>query len=467
MNRERRRGRYISPHGSKTWEYLSIFACTLLILSLGIVLGWNSPMVVLLSSPDSPIHDNKLDISTLTALLSTGQMLAPVINVLVTDKIGRKYTILLCSLPLVASWSIILMTKSAYMWYVARFLSGISVGVGFVVAPIYLGEISSVKTRGANGTMISIMCNIGILVSFIIVPYYSIRNTTASFIFLSICFVFLFSFIPESPYYLAMRGRMEEAEETLQKLRGRIDVSDELTKIDQFIKKEENNKIRFWSTLKDIFTIRRHRRAFFIIFLLTFNNFFSSYLPLIFYGQLIFKEILSTVSDYTINIVAGITLLLSSIVTGCFVDRLGRKLIILVSGIIVGICDLTISSYFYAKDFFNIDVSSYFLIPIIASISSIFFCNLGFCSILSIMMSEVFAAEVKVLSTCILGIIGGILAMINDQLYILLAISLNYGHGLPFFGFCLLVWLSTALLYHFSLETKGKTFIEIQRELQD
>ncbi|XP_043485404.1 facilitated trehalose transporter Tret1-like [Polistes fuscatus] len=336
-------------------------------------------------------------------------MLAPVINVLVIDKIGRKYTILLCGLPIVASWSIILITRSAYMWYVARFLSGISVGVGFVVAPIYLGEISSVKTRGANGTMISIMCNIGILVSFIIVPYYSIRNTTASFIFLSICFVFLFSFIPESPYYLAMRGRMEEAEETLQKLRGRTDVSDELTKIDQFIKKEENNKIKFWSTLKDIFMIRRHRRAFFIIFLLTFNNFFSSYLPLIFYGQLIFKEILSTVSDYTINIVAGITLLLSSIVTGCFVDRLGRKLIILVS---------------------------------------------GFCSILSIMMSEVFAAEVKVLSTCILGIIGGILAMINDQLYILLAISLNYGHGLPFFGFCLLVWLSTALLYHFSLETK-------------
>ncbi|XP_043504776.1 facilitated trehalose transporter Tret1-like [Polistes fuscatus] len=341
------------------------------------------------------------------------------------------------------------------MWYVARFLSGISVGVGFVVAPIYLGEISSVKTRGANGTMISIMCNIGILVSFIIVPYYSIRNTTASFIFLSICFVFLFSFIPESPYYLAMRGRMEEAEETLQKLRGRTDVSDELTKIDQFIKKKKITKL-----------ILEHRRAFFIIFLLTFNNFFSSYLPLIFYGQLIFKEILSTVSDYTINIVAGITLLLSSIVTGCFVDRLGRKLIILVSGIIVGICDLTISSYFYAKDFFNIDVSSYFLIPIIASISTIFFCNLGFCSILSIMMSEVFAAEVKVLSTCILGIIGGILAMINDQLYILLAISLNYGHGLPFFGFCLLVWLSTALLYHFSLETKGKTFIEIQRELQ-
>ncbi|KAI4474602.1 hypothetical protein M0804_014760 [Polistes exclamans] len=114
MNRDRRRGRYISPHGSKTWEYFAIFACTLLILSLGIVLGWNSPMVLLLSSPDSPIHDNKLNIATLTAFLSAGQMLAPVINVLVIDKIGRKYTILLCGFPLVASWSIILMTRSAY-----------------------------------------------------------------------------------------------------------------------------------------------------------------------------------------------------------------------------------------------------------------------------------------------------------------------------------------------------------------
>ncbi|KAI4473652.1 hypothetical protein M0804_015027 [Polistes exclamans] len=83
------------------------------------------------------------------------------------------------------------------------------------------------------------------------------------------------------------------------------------------------------------------------------------------------------------------------------------------------------------------------------------------------MISEIFAAEVKVLSSCILGIIAGILAIINGNLYILLAISLNYGHSLPFFGFCLLVWLSTALLYHLSPETKGKTFIEIQRELEN
>ncbi|XP_015188703.1 PREDICTED: facilitated trehalose transporter Tret1-like [Polistes dominula] len=202
------------------------------------------------------------------------------------------------------------------MWYLARFLSGISLGLGFLVAPIYLGEISSVKTRGANGTMISIMCNLGILLSFITVP-------------------------------------------------------------------------------------------------------------------------------------------------------LGRKLIILVSGIITGLLDLTISSYFYAKDYFKVDVSSYYVIPVIASISTIFFCNFGFCSVLLIMMSEIFAVEVKVLSSCILGIISGILAMINGKLYILLAISLNYGHGLPFLGFCLFVWVNTALLYYMSPETKGKTFIEIQRELQD
>ncbi|KAI4474941.1 hypothetical protein M0804_014587 [Polistes exclamans] len=99
----------------KAYTYKLKVLGTLLILSLGIVLGWNSPIVLLLSSPDSRIHDNKLNIATLTAFLSAGQMLAPVINVLVIDKIGRKNTILLCGFPLVASWSIILMTRSAYV----------------------------------------------------------------------------------------------------------------------------------------------------------------------------------------------------------------------------------------------------------------------------------------------------------------------------------------------------------------
>ncbi|KAI4503921.1 hypothetical protein M0802_001324 [Mischocyttarus mexicanus] len=467
MNRAIKKTEYTSPYGSKKWEYLAIFACTLLMLCLGIIVGWNSPIVVLLLSPESPIPDIKLDISTLTAFLTVGQMIANPINILLVDKIGRKNTIMLCVFPLIASWGIILMTTSGLMWYMARFLSGISIGLGFVTVPIYLGEISSVKTRGANGIVNSVMCNVGVLVPYIIVPCLSIRISTGIFLLLSLCFVVFFLILPESPYYLAMRGRTEEAEEVLQKLRGKTDVSEELTMIDELLKKEEKKEVKLWATLKDIFTIRRHRRAFFIMFLLTINTYFSCYMPLIIYGQLIFREIASDASDYTINIAAGITLLMSSVSNFFIIDRLGRKKLIIVSGIIVGFGNLTISSYFYAKDYFNVDVSSYYLIPTIASVLSIFFCNLGFCSILMIMMSEVFAVEVKVLSSCILGLAGGLLGTINSKLYIYLAISLNYGHGLPFLGFCFLTWIVTGLLYYFAPETKGKTFVEIQRELQE
>ncbi|KAI4498812.1 hypothetical protein M0802_005987 [Mischocyttarus mexicanus] len=467
MIRNKKREEYTSPYGSKKWEYLAIFCCTLLMLCIGTMIGWTSPIVVLLLSPDSPIYNPNLEISTLAASIAAGHMISNPIHMLIADRIGRKKTILFGGFPLVASWSIILMTTSGFMWYVARVLSGISLGLGILAVPIYLGEISSIKTRGANGTMVTIMCNIGILMSFILVPRLSLTTTTGIFLSASICFVVLFSFMPESPYYLAMRGRMEEAEETLKKFRGRIDVSAELTIIDEFLKKEERKKFKLLTALRDIFMIKRHRRAFFIIFLLTLNNYFCSSMPLIVYGQLIFKDIAKEVSHYTINIIAGITLLLSSIITSFSVDRLGRKKLIIASSVIVGSCNLTISSYFYAKDYFNIDVSSYYLIPAIASILSIFFNNLGFCNILSIMMSEVFAIEVKVLSSCILGIIAGLFSGINDKLYIYLAISLNYGHALPFLLFCIFVCISTTLLYYLAPETKGKTFLEIQRELQD
>ncbi|KAI4503922.1 hypothetical protein M0802_001325 [Mischocyttarus mexicanus] len=436
-------------------------------LSIGTTIGWISPTIVQLVSPDSQIYNPKWEISTLAASWSVGYMISNPINMLVVDKIGRKKTLLLCSVPLFASWGLILLTTNEFVWNVARFLSGITSGSGIVVAPIYLGEVSSVKTRGANGTMISIMCNLGVLVSFIIVPCLPIRISTGIFLLLPICFFVLFSIMPESPYYLAMRGRMEESEEVLQKLRGKKDVSEELTIVEEFLKKNENKKVKLWATLKDIFTIRRHRRAFFIMFLVTFNNYFSSYIPLVIFGQLIFREMASDISDYTLNIAVGITVLISSSSTFLFVDRLGRKKLFLVSGIIVGLGNLTISSYFYAKDYFNMDVSSYYLIPTIASILSIFFCNLGFISISTIMMSEVFAIEVKVLSTCILGIIIGLFIAINEKLYTYLAISLNYGHGLPFLGFCFFMFVGTGLLYYLTPETKGKTFVEIQRKLQN
>ncbi|XP_035718432.1 facilitated trehalose transporter Tret1-like isoform X1 [Vespa mandarinia] len=464
MNGDGDKGKYTSPHGSKTWEYLAIFVCTVLTLCVGILFGWNSPTVVLLLKPNSPVPVTISDISTLTVSLMLAQMLAPFINMFAIDKIGRKYALLFCGLPIVATWCLIIVAKSVSVLYVARFFSGISVGLVFIITPMYLGEISSIKTRGVNGTLLGITSNLGILLSYIIVPYLTITTTASIFLIPSICFVILLPFIPESPYYLAMKGKIEEAENVLEKLRGKIDVSEELNMILESLKKKDENKGGNMGTLKEMFMIKGNRRAFLIILLFVTCNHFSGYITMIIYGQLIFKETSSRISHYTENIIVGIILLLSSILIIFFVDKLGRKPLIFVSGIIIGFCNLTIGSFFYVKDYINENISTYFLIPLIAFIILIFFSNSMF-NLMLIMVSEIFSIEVKAFSSCVIGIAGGLFGTIVSKLYIFISISLNYGHSVPFYGFCIIIWITIFILFNLVPETKGKTFQDIQREL--
>lgn len=348
----------------------------------------------------------------------------------------------------------------------ARFLSGVSFGLGLVITPIYLGEISSVKTRGFNGSLIGITFNLGTLLSYIIVPYLTITTTASIFLIPSICFVVLMPFMPESPYYLAMKGRIEEAENVLEKLRGKIDVTEELSAIVVSSKMKEENNGGYTRTLRNVFAMKCNRRAFLIILLFVACNHFSGFITMTIYGQLIFKETSSGMSHYTGNVIIGITLLLSSVSIIFIVDKLGRKPLIFVSGIAIGFSNLTIGSYFYVKDYIDVDISEYYLVPPTAFVTLILFSN-SIANLMFIMASEIFSIEVKAVSSSITAIAGGLFGVIVSKLYIFISINLNYGHSLPFFGFCIIVWIIIFVLFNLAPETRGKTFQEIQRELDN
>ena len=82
---------------------------------MGFVIGWNSPSIVILMSEDSPIPVTASSISTLVAIVAFGHMLAPLINTLIVDKFGRKNTLLLSGLPVIVSWSLIVIASSIWV----------------------------------------------------------------------------------------------------------------------------------------------------------------------------------------------------------------------------------------------------------------------------------------------------------------------------------------------------------------
>ncbi|XP_076672223.1 facilitated trehalose transporter Tret1-like [Andrena cerasifolii] len=348
--------------------------------------------------------------------------------------------------------------------YAARLVAGLVLGIFICVLPMYIGEISSPATRGAASSLVGIIYNTGILVTFIVAPHLSLSLMTGIFLAVNIAFAIACCFMPESPYFLIMRNRVDEAEDVLETLRGKADVSEELQTLVDSLSKTEKDVVKS-GTLKDMLASRGNLRALIIILLFTVMHNFGGFFTILIYGQLIFKSTSNLMSDYSMNIVIGVTQVVFSFLTTFLVDKLGRKPFILASGITAAISDLMIGVFFYAEEYLNLNVQMYTWALLLSSIILIFTFNCGLVSLQIILMSEISATEVKAMGTCLVGVIGGVLSTITTKLYIWVAINLNYGHSLPFLAYSVVVAACTLILFRITPETKGTTFVEIQRDL--
>lgn len=345
-------------------------------------------------------------------------------------------------------------------------MGGLCLGQFMCVFTMYIGEIASPSIRGAGGAASTIMFNLGILGMFIIVPYLSISMAAGIWLTVSVGFTIAFWFMPESPYYLAMTGKTNEAEAALEKLRGKMDVTEELQVIVESMSDE--NQQRKTGGVRELLTARASRRAFIIINLITITHHVGGFFMMIAYGQLLFKSAqLQIISDHTANMVIGTVQVISATITIFLVDKLGRKPLILFSGLIAAMSNLVIGVFFYAKDYLNADVSAYSVVLLVAAMLLVFAFNCGLLPMQMIMMSEMFATEVKALATCLLATTSGCFAVIAAKAYILVAVTWNYGHSVPYLAFFAIVTVCTVLILRLSPETKGKTFVQIQKELSD
>ncbi|XP_058792109.1 facilitated trehalose transporter Tret1-like [Phymastichus coffea] len=467
MGSEAEKGKYASPEGNRTWEYLATFACSILMFCIGSSMGWNSPASVKLTEP--PLELTSVQVSTLMSIIAIGQTLAPPLNSVIVDRIGRKNTILITGLPMIVSWTLMITAQNIWVLYVARFAAGLSQGIGYCVCGIYVGEVASHSSRGMANVLVTIMFNLGMLMGFAVGTPLSIRQTACLNLALVSLFELVFWFMPESPYYLLMAKQHDEAEAVLVKLHGKCEVGDEIEAIERSLKSsrklaESQSRTSAWTLLSG----RATARAILIVGLFSFSHHFGGYTAVITYGQKIFKDLqVAGVSDHLASVINGLVQLVSVGLTTFIVDRWGRKPLIAMSGVSAGLCNLVIGLYFYFKEYTTLNVSGYSLLPMIAVFLVVFAFNCGLLIVQTIFISELFAPEVKALGVCLVITNGGLMFTASTKLYLTVAETWGYGHSPPFLGFMLVTWTVTAALLKITPETKGKTLHDIQQALME
>jgi SP family galactose:H+ symporter-like MFS transporter len=155
-----------------------------------------------------------------SAILATGGIVGALLSGIFARFLGRKKSLLLAGFIFTAASAFSALLPPLPILSACRFALGFGVGVASFVVPLYLSETAPAAIRGSMGTLFQLMITIGIFLislSNVFIARAFVRPTTSlPLMFLTVtlfaALMFAGGFIlPESPRWLMLKGRKEQA----------------------------------------------------------------------------------------------------------------------------------------------------------------------------------------------------------------------------------------------------------------
>lgn len=437
--------------------------------SSGGAFSWASPVIPKLNGKVNPENNplpeplTTVEESWIASLISIGASIGPIIAGYLSEKIGRKKTLLAFSVPIIMSHLMCAFANNVHIFYIARILLGISIGCSFSVIPNYIGEIAEDNNRGLLFCVMPVMCNLGVLFNYAVGPFISIKMLSFISLVPMLLFVTLVGiFVPESPYYLAGIEDQTGVEDSLRKLRSKSesDIKKEALYISECVAETKKNQGSF----TDLIQSRGLTRGLMITCGLMVFQQFSGINAVLAYMQSIFDATGMTLRPEYSSICIGVIQLFTIGLTAPLIDRLGRRILLLFSTIGSCLSLITLGLYFYLKNN-GVEVNAISWLPIASLILFIVMFNLGIGPLPWTIMGELFPSNVKSMASTISSCTCMSLGFLISMFFPLLTESLGMAMSFWLFSACL--GCGTIFITLTVPETKGRSLMEIQNLLNN
>ncbi|XP_028137922.1 facilitated trehalose transporter Tret1 [Diabrotica virgifera virgifera] len=438
-------------------QLLAVLTGSLCALSDGMHYGWSAPVVPILMSPSSPIPITKEEGEWLENVFVIGGVLGLWPTMYLTDKIGRKKSILLAAFLSTIVWITIGLAPSVEYILVARGIAGATSNITFVAAPMYIAEIADQKIRGFLSSLIYLLMLVGVLLVYSITPFCPFYVHCLVGAVVVLIELVGFSFMPESPYYLIIKDQPESAHKSLRRLRGKeADVDDEIKQIKSAVDRQRSERSQFL----ELFLVASNRKALLIMVFLNIAQHFSSVSVLLMNMHIILEQAGSIYMDpRTTAIVFSVIMLIAASKGSFLIDKFGRKILLMSSAFLSGFTLLILAIYFNLKnDGYN--TASFSWIPIVCVMVYAFTFKFGLGVVPIVITAEIFSTTVKASGMALADgsyVVGSLLSL---QVYQRLTDS--FGLQYPFYIFTMCCFSTVCFTYFIIPETKGKTLDEIQ-----
>lgn len=217
---------------------------------------------------------------------------------------------------------------------------------------VYVSEVASTKLKGVFGTCNQLFAAIGVLITYlygvnwkqdrIIIQYWEFAIAGAVLV---VIFEILMLFTLETPRWLLSKDKDEQAARVLRILRGPYyDISGEMENIKSALRQKYTVK----EQLSDLVSHRAILIPFLLVLMLMFFQQFSGIVPAIFYAAPILQDAGITLD---VNLVSALSIGLVQVISGLisvfFIDCIGRRVLLTISGIGMIMSDFILGVYFY------------------------------------------------------------------------------------------------------------------------
>ena len=252
-----------------------------------------------------------------------------------SDRFGRKKMLFLCALLFAFSGLFSAIPRTFDQFLAARFFSGLGIGASSMICPVYIAEISPERWRGRLGSLFQLGIVTGIFLTLFVNKLiqglgddawnmaYGWRWMLGMEVAPATVFIGLLFTVPESPRWLAQKGREDEAREILGKVGGARHAAVELAAIRDAMSHEE-------SRFSELITGAYFRPMALAVVLMLCSQ-FCGINAIIYYSTKIFEAAGGGKNAaFTSTIWVGLINLLFTLVAVAFVDKLGRKPLLLI-----------------------------------------------------------------------------------------------------------------------------------------
>lgn len=378
------------------------------------------------------------------------------------DWLGRRRTLMISGFLFLVSAIGTALPNDINTFIFFRIIGGIGVGAASMTSPMYIAEISPAHIRGRLVSLNQFAIISGMLIVYFV--NYFIANpdnmawniaTGWRWMFGSealpaaALLVFTF-FIPETPRWLSMKGRSEEARKVLVKIEGDANANQELAAIEASLREEK-------AGLRQLFT-PVHLKVLGLGLALAFLQQATGINVFLYFGSEIFGSLGGEQIDAALlqQVIVGAANLIFTIVAIWTVDIIGRKPLMMIGATGMG-TSLFVMGFAGARG----EAGSGLLIWVIVYIAS-FALSLG--PVVWVLLSEIFPNKIRSLAMATCTVFLWLTNSIVSQTFVMMdrneTLIEKYNHGFPFFIYGSLCIVTVFFVFFFLPETKGRSLEE-------